>query len=206
MPPTIGRPVPAEKTTDVGAHVYDNDTDADCNTCGYIRTIAHEHTFAQEWSYNESSHWHTSTCGHDVTNGLEVHHGGTATCAEQAVCADCGQPYGSLADHAYSAWVTTDPVSHWKVCSCGDRTEVGEHVYDDDQDTICNTCGYVRTVTQASDDSPKPTAPTERPFANVPQAGDSSRIALWLGLATLSLLGVLAIMWGRTRIRPRHKE
>ena len=45
-------------------------------------------------------------------------------------------------------WVKTDPDKHWKVYSCcGARVEEGTHVYTDDNDTTCNTCGHERTIT-----------------------------------------------------------
>ena len=35
----------------------------------------------------------------------------------------------------------------WHICSsCGAETEKENHIYDNDLDTTCNTCGYVRTV------------------------------------------------------------
>ena len=85
-----------------GEHVYDNDADTDCNTCGYERTAeppAHTHSWAKDWSKNESHHWHECTAaGCDVTEN-------------------------------------------------SGKDGYGAHDYDDDADTDCNTCGYVRTIT-----------------------------------------------------------
>ena len=55
-----------------GAHDYDNDTDTDCNTCGYIRTItpSHTHSWATAWSKNETHHWHECT-GEGICNVTE---------------------------------------------------------------------------------------------------------------------------------------
>ncbi|MGM9627155.1 MAG: hypothetical protein ACI3V4_03560, partial [Faecousia sp.] len=54
-------------------------------------------------------------------------------------------------------WVKTDPDKHWKEYSCcSAKVEEGTHVYDDDTDTDCNTCGYTRTV-----EPPAPTDPSE---------------------------------------------
>lgn len=62
-----------DEKEDLGAHVYDNDSDATCNTCGYEREI-HTHTFATEWSSNETEHWHAATCEHtDEKEGLAAH-------------------------------------------------------------------------------------------------------------------------------------
>ena len=180
-------------------HEYNNAQDTDCNTCGYVRTIAHEHTFATTWSYDANNHWYAATCGHDVTRDLEAHHGGNATCDAKAICVDCGQAYGTFAQHSYTwvaaqaevhtqtelkaavaahyfcdecdtyftaayvettlaeltgetpvhsygNWINTDANKHWQECSCGLKTQEGTHVYTNNADADCNTCGHVRTV------------------------------------------------------------
>ena len=134
-----------EKTA-VGAHEYDDKKDATCNVCGHERTIAHEHEFAATYSYDENHHWYAATCGHDVTEGFAAHSGGTATCDTQAVCSTCGQPYGKKAEHDFGGYVTTDAEQHWKECDCGEKTAVGVHEYDNDEDTACNICGHARSA------------------------------------------------------------
>lgn len=59
----------------------------------------------------------------------------------------------SVHTHTYGAW-SNDDADHWQECtdaSCTDRAgsikDKAGHVYDDDADTTCNVCGYVRTVT-----------------------------------------------------------
>lgn len=70
---------------------------------------AHEHEYETTWSYDETQHWHKCT-GCDEVADKAAHHGGTATCGAKAICADCGQPYGELADHDWGEWtVTTEP-------------------------------------------------------------------------------------------------
>ena len=56
-------------------------------------------------------------------------------------------------EHSYGDW-SKDGTSHWHECAdadCPDRDESikdkATHVYADDADTICNVCGYERTVT-----------------------------------------------------------
>ncbi len=48
--------------------------------------------------------------------------------------------------HSYGTDWETDADKHWHECSCGAKTDEAEHEYDDEQDTTCNVCGYVRTV------------------------------------------------------------
>ena len=56
-------------------------------------------------------------------------------------------------EHRYGDW-SKDGTSHWHECTDNDCPNQSEsikdkaaHVYDDDADTTCNVCGYVRTVT-----------------------------------------------------------
>ena len=59
----------------------------------------------------------------------------------------------SVHTHTYGAW-SNDDADHWHECtdaSCTDKAgsvkDKAGHIYDDDADTTCNVCGYVRTVT-----------------------------------------------------------
>ena len=56
-------------------------------------------------------------------------------------------------EHSYGDW-SKDGTNHWHECTdaaCPNQSESikdkAAHVYDDDADTTCNICGYVRTVT-----------------------------------------------------------
>lgn len=51
-----------------------------------------------------------------------------------------------LYDHAHNFETKYDADGHWTECACGQSTAKEDHVYDDDQDTTCNVCGYERTV------------------------------------------------------------
>ena len=95
-----------ESITDKAAHIYTDDTDTTCDTCGYERTItppAHKHSYG-DWRKDGTNHWHECTD------------------------ADCPNRNESITDKA-------------------------AHIYTDDADTTCDTCGYERTIT--------PPAPTE---------------------------------------------
>ena len=89
-----------ESIKDKAAHVYTDDADTTCDTCGYERTItlpSHEHRYG-DWRKDGTNHWHECTD------------------------ADCPNREESIKDKT-------------------------AHVYDNDTDTTCNTCGYERTVT-----------------------------------------------------------
>lgn len=49
------------EVSDKAAHVYDNDVDATCNTCGYERAAHTAHTAGTVWANDETNHWHVCT-------------------------------------------------------------------------------------------------------------------------------------------------
>lgn len=68
-------------------------------------------------------------------------------CASVSVFAfvGCNKPDGHT--HTPGEW-QSDETKHWHVCAdCDAKVDEENHTYDNDQDTDCNTCGYVRTVT-----------------------------------------------------------
>ena len=148
---------------DYGAHVYDNDTDTTCNTCGYERTItpSHTHSWAEDWSKNETHHWHECTAdGCDVTNVADKDDYGAHVYDNDADtdCNTCGyirtvEPPAHT--HSWATAWSNDETYHWHNCTAEgcDVTEnsgkygYGAHVYDNDTDTTCNTCEYIRTIT-----------------------------------------------------------
>ncbi len=114
---------------------------------------AHSHTWAGAWTTNDTHHWHECTAaGCPVTDdaqkdGYAAHTGGTATCAAKAVCDTCGSPYGELAGHDFTGDYLSDADGHWHQCkNCTATDSKAAHAYDDDQDTTCGDCGYVRTI------------------------------------------------------------
>lgn len=51
--------------------------------------------------------------------------------------------------HSYGDW-QKDKTNHWRECACGEKADLVAHSYDNDADTTCNVCGYVRTVTAST--------------------------------------------------------
>ena len=106
---------------DEAVHVYDNDHDATCNTCGYVRTLG-DHAAASAWTTDGTNHWHA--CTHD----------------------GCTIKF-DFSEHAWGTIWSTDGTNHWHECSvCGEVKDIAAHVYSDDHDTTCDTCGYVRSI------------------------------------------------------------
>ena len=51
-------------------------------------------------------------------------------------------------EHDHKMEMTHDEHSHWMECPiCHTVQDTEDHVYDDDKDTTCNVCGYVRSLT-----------------------------------------------------------
>ena len=155
-----------ESITDKAAHIYTDDADTTCDTCGYERTVtppSHEHSYG-DWSKDGTSHWHECT-DDDCPNREESITDKAAhiyTDDVDTTCDTCGYERTITPPahkHSYGDW-RKDGTNHWHECTdadCPNRnesiTDKAAHDYDDDADTTCNVCGYERTVA--------PPAPTE---------------------------------------------
>ena len=118
---------------------------------------AHEHSYG-DWSKDGASHWHectdtdcpnrnesiTDKAAHDYDNDADT------------TCDTCGYERTITPpahEHRYGDW-RKDGTNHWHECTdadCPNREESikdkAAHVYTDDADTTCDTCGYERTIT-----------------------------------------------------------
>ena len=125
-------------------HDYDGDDDAVCNTCGHER---HVHT---GWAYvttDDYKHWESPSCHPDVKRN-EAHHEYEN---DQDTTCDCGHVRSVGGDgHTHTGWayVNTDETNHWESPSCHPEVKrnEGPHVYDNDDDAICDTCKHERHV------------------------------------------------------------
>ena len=153
-------PNQSESIKDKAAHIYTDDADTTCNICGYVRTVtppAHEHRYG-DWSKDGTNHWHECT-DNDCPNREESIKDKAAhvyTDDADTTCNICGYVRTVTPpahEHRYGDW-SKDGTNHWHECTdaaCPERSESikdkAAHIYDDDADTTCNVCGYVRTVT-----------------------------------------------------------
>ena len=149
-----------ESINDKAAHVYTDDADTTCDVCGYERTVtppSHEHSYG-DWRKDGTSHWHECTDA-DCPNREESIKDKAAhvyTDDADTTCDTCGYERTITPPahkHRYGDW-RKDGTNHWHECTdadCPNREESikdkAAHVYDNDADTTCNTCGYERTVT-----------------------------------------------------------
>lgn len=146
-----------------GPHVYDDDQDTTCNTCGHVREVeppAHEHKWDTAWSYDGQHHWHeclNPDC--DITDNAEKDGYGDHVFSDDqdTTCNVCGyvrEVEPPKHEHNWSTEWSSDGTCHWHEClnpGCDitdnkDKDGYGKHEYSDDQDTTCNICGYVREV------------------------------------------------------------
>ena len=154
----------AGSVKDKAGHVYDDDADTTCNVCGYVRTVTppapvHTHTYGA-WSNDDADHWHecTDAACTDKAGSVKDKAGHVYDDDADTTCNVCGYvrtvtPPAPVHTHTYGAW-SNDDADHWQECTdaaCTDKAgsvkDKAGHVYDDDADTTCNVCGYVRTVT-----------------------------------------------------------
>ena len=118
---------------------------------------SHEHNYG-DWSKDGTNHWHECT-DDDCLNREESIKDKAAHVYDDdtdTTCNVCGYERTVTPpahEHSYGDW-SKDGTSHWHECTdddCPNREESikdkAAHVYDNDADTTCNTCGYERTVT-----------------------------------------------------------
>ena len=166
-----------DKKADFEAHRYTDACDAECNICGYIRTVTH--SYSDTWSTDSKKHWHQcSVCGNKADESAHIP-GPAATETSAQTCTTCGYvlqaPLGH--EHSFGAAWQTDAFSHWRVCACGAKTDEGSHIWDNGTVTqppqagqtgtrvyTCTTCGAQKSETidalpPETDSEPAPTEP-----------------------------------------------
>ena len=150
----------ADKGRITEAHLYDDDADTTCDVCGYERTVTpptHEHSYG-DWIKDGTSHWHECTddgCP-EKPESVKDKAAHVYTDDADSTCDVCGYERTitpPVHEHTYSDWIADGETGHYRICTdeyctSADKGRVAEaHLYDDDADTICDVCGYERTVT-----------------------------------------------------------
>ena len=170
--------------TDRAAHIYDNDEDATCNECGYVRGVnppdpSHVHTYG-DWSSDSTEHWHECTDENcpDKLGSITDRAAHVYDNDEDTTCNECGyvrgvNPPDPSHVHTYGDW-SSDSTEHWHECTdenCPDRlgsiTDRASHIYDNEKDNVCDECGYVRSFI--------PSVPVFLPAHHVHTYGDWSK-------------------------------
>ena len=100
----------------------------------------HTHSFGTELKYDENNHWRECACGAKTTPQAHEYSGD-----QDKTCMYCGYEREVVHQHTLQ-WLFSSAAGHWQQCIfCNEiMTPVKPHVYDNDQDVICNVCGYER--------------------------------------------------------------
>ena len=137
-------------------HVYDSVCDSDCNICGFKRNPPHEYSNACDTTCNlcgyvrsVPDHVYDNACDTECNEcGYKrvVPHKYKNDCS--TVCELCGEGYRTI-KHTYekNPFWSYNNNEHWEKCYiCNKITDKEKHIYDNDSDPTCNTCGYVRIL------------------------------------------------------------
>ena len=149
--------LPNENTLNVTIITSDEDTTIEATRKS--DASVHTHTYGA-WSNDDADHWHecTDAACTDKAGSIKDKAGHVYDDDADTTCNVCGYvrtvtPPAPVHTHTYGAW-NNDDADHWHECtdaSCTDKAgsikDKAVHVYDNDADTTCNICGYVRTIT-----------------------------------------------------------
>ncbi len=154
-----------KQTQGLDSHAYSGDWDADCNVCGYTRTVSHIHEWG-EWKYDGDGHWQECLCGATSTKASHVYDND-----QDMNCNVCGYERGSGHIHVWAEAWTTSGTHHWHECTIpgcpvtenSQKAGCGEHVYDGDGDLECNICEYRRSAPSDNPSDNPPDNPADNP-------------------------------------------
>ena len=119
-------------------HADGDDEDTLCDVCG---SELHVHTFnTEEWVTDIDGHWHASTCVHtDLKADYAEHADGDD---EDKLCDACGS---EIHEHTYNSFFNANSTHHWYESNCvhtGLKKDYAEHADGDDEDELCDVCGW----------------------------------------------------------------
>lgn len=168
--------IPATETTE-GVKTYT------CSVCHHTKTetvpkLSHTHSLSVDYSKDETGHWHTcSGCTEKVDFEAHTEDSGTVTVQPTETtegirvysCTVCGYvirtetvpALNSEHTHSYGTAWKYDSTNHWHECSCGEKTDISQHISNGGVITVpptataagvrvysCYICGYAfRTET-----------------------------------------------------------
>ena len=168
--------IPATETTE-GVKTYT------CSVCHHTKTetvpkLSHTHSLSVDYSKDETGHWHAcSGCTEKVDFEAHTEDSGTVTVQPTETtegirvysCTVCGyvirtETIPALASehtHSYGTAWKYDSTNHWHECSCGEKTDISQHISNGGVITVpptatttgvrvysCYICGYAfRTET-----------------------------------------------------------
>lgn len=190
------------------SHVFDNDCDTTCDTCGYTRET--EHNYSERLSFDATGHWHAcENCG-DVMELLPHTPGPEATADTDQICLDCGfiLQIAGVHEHTPTGDWHSNEDGHWHQCACGELLEKADHAWnegvkDEQAGTVtyhCTVCGHPKTEqipAQPQPGEPQQTQPG--PVAPQPPKPDAEEFPWWILILVfcgLLLAGVVFVIVG----------
>ena len=94
-------------------------------------------------------------------------------------------------EHDHKMEMTHDEYSHWMECPiCHTVQDTEAHVYDDDKDTTCNVCGYVRSLTPGGS-TPGGSTGGDTPGGGSTGGGDGGGAVVIVAAAGAAVAGVV---------------
>ena len=94
-------------------------------------------------------------------------------------------------EHDHKMEMTHDEYSHWMECPiCHTVQDTEGHVYDDDKDTTCNVCGYVRSLTPGGS-TPGGSTGGDTPGGGSTGGGDGGGAVVIVAAAGAAVAGVV---------------
>ena len=112
----------------------------------------HKHTYSNKWSSDKNQHWHECTgCG-DKKDVKKHTPGPEAPEKEHQRCTVCNSVIKQALGHTHEyddEWVF-DENRHWRVCECGQKSDIANHSWN--EDGSCKKCDAKK---------PEETQPTE---------------------------------------------
>ena len=107
----------------------------------YEEKEQHTHSFG-DWKKDETNHWRECACGEKADSATHSYDNDADTTCNVCDYVRTVQPQHT---HSYGDG-QKDKTNHWRECACGEKADSAAHSYDNDADTTCNVCDYVRTV------------------------------------------------------------
>ncbi len=171
-------------------------------------TESGEHSFTN-LQKNEAEHWYICiNCDAEMPNSREKHKDGTPTCTDKAKCSVCAEEYGEANGHGETeiknempATCDAEGYTGDKHCTiCGEKLESGahtpktEHSYEwviDKEPTETET-GIKHEECSACKDKRNVDTVIPKTETDSPQTGDYSKTMLWMILACISTVGIVA--------------
>ncbi|MBR4881958.1 MAG: hypothetical protein IKU19_08480, partial [Clostridia bacterium] len=166
---------------DSAAHVFENDCDKTCDTCGYEREVTHK--YGEKHSTDAQNHWYECSVCKDKKDSEAHKPGDAATATKDQTCTVCGYIIKKATgtettaphthDVADSDWIS-NASKHWKLCSCGEKIDQASHKWnagkvkteptvDKEGEKVftCTVCSATKTERIAKLDPPATSAPVE---------------------------------------------